>query len=169
MNRARLLFAIVLILGSSALGTAQLENKSWRQKILLLNSTRQDVEKLFGKPSLGHDYLVSYKLSDGTLDVEYYPFDHCKPGDGLTAYLNVPKWTVTEIDFRPDSQPTVTSLHLDLKPLRKAHTNPDLPDFVSYFEDQEGIEYTIDEHTHRLNSVRYFPGSRYDALRCQKD
>jgi hypothetical protein len=147
----------------------QFKKTVWKQKVVSLQSTRSDVERELGKPSSGHDYLVTYKLNDVSLDVEYYPFDHCAPSDGRTAYLNVPEWTVTEMEFHPESQPKVASLHLNLKPLRQAHTNPDLPDFVSYLDDQEGIEYTIDEHTHRLNSVRYFPGSRYDGIRCQKD
>jgi len=166
VKSAVLLFAIGLILTTSNLGTAQYEKQLWKQKILLLQSTRADVEKLFGKPTSGEDYLVSYKFRDGMLDLEYYFFDHCTSHDGLSPFLNVPEWTVTEIDFRPDAQPKVASLHLNLSRFRKAHMDPDLPDFMSYFDDQEGIEYTIDEHTHRLNSVRYFPGSRYDALRC---
>jgi hypothetical protein len=31
--------------------------------VLLLHSTRADVEKLFGKPSSGQGYLVGYKLN----------------------------------------------------------------------------------------------------------
>ncbi len=166
MKSAILLFAIGLILTSSNLGTAQYEKKLWKQKILLLQSTRADVEKLFGKPTSGEDYLVSYKFRDGKLDLEYYFFDHCTSHDGLSPFLNVPEWTVTEIEFRPDSQPRVRSLHLNLEPLRKEHSNPDLPDFLSYIDDTDGIEYTVDESTHTLNSVRYFPGSRHDALRC---
>jgi hypothetical protein len=129
-------------------------------------STRADVEKLFGKPSSGQDYLVTYKLKDGILYVEYYPFDHCTPSDGVTAFLNVPEWTVTDFEFRSDGQPKLASLHLNLRPSRKAHLNPDLPDFLSYVDDKEGIEYTVDESNHTLNNVRYFPGSRHDGLRC---
>lgn len=168
MKSAVLLFVFCLIVVSSTSGTTQYDKTLWKQKVLLLQSTRADVEKRFGQPSSGQGYLAGYKLKDGTLDIEYYPFDHCTPWHNVPADLNIPEWTVTKIDFRPDDQPKVTSLHLNLSDLRKAHMNPDLPDFVSYFEDQEGIEYTIDEHTHRLNSVRYFPGSRYDGSRCTK-
>ena len=161
-----LLFAISFIGASSTLGTLQFETSLWRRKILLLHSTRADVEKLFGKPSSGQGYLVGYKLNNGMLDLEYYPFDHCTPSHSIRADLNVPEWTLIGIDFRPDAQPKVASMHLNLSRFRKAHMDPDLPDFMSYFDDQEGIEFMIDEHTHRLNSVRYFPGLRYDALRC---
>ena len=137
----------------------------WRQKILLLQSTRGDVEKLFGRP-IGERNGGTYKLKDGILYVDYYEFDYCKPRDEFHTDWNVPEWTVIEIEFLPDRQRTVASLHLNLKPLRTAHLNPDLPDFLSYIDDTDGIEYTVDESTHTLNSVRYFPGSRHDALRC---
>ena len=160
------LIAICLIVISSTSGTSQFEKKLWKQKILLLQSTRADVERTLGKPRSGEDYLVSYKLKDGMLNLEYYSFEHCKPSNGLTAFFNVPEWTVIEIDFRPDSQPAVKTLHLNLSQLRKAHLNPDLPDALSYIDDKNGIEYEIDESNHTFNNVRYFPGSRYDALRC---
>ena len=54
---------------NSTLGTAQFEKKLWRQRIVLLQSTRADVEKLFGKPSLGHDYLISYKFNEGMWNI----------------------------------------------------------------------------------------------------
>jgi len=167
VKSAILLIAISLIIVSTSLGTPQFEKTLWRQKVLVLQSTRADVEKVFGNPSSGQGYFVSYKVNDGILDLEYYPFDHCKPSDGVPADLNLPKWTVTEIEFRPDAQPTIVSLGLNLKHSRKARMNPDVPQLMSYFDDREGVEYTVDSKG-RLNSVRYFPGSRYDNLRCPK-
>ena len=168
MKSAILLFAICFIVLSPPLGIPQFEKTLWRQKVLLLQSTRADVQKVFGEPSSGQGYFVSYKVNDGMLDLEYYPFDHCKPSDGVSADLNLPEWTVTEIGFRPDRQPTLTSLSLNLKRFREAHMNPDVPDLVSYFDDEKGVEYTVDSKG-RLNNVRYFPGSRYDNLRCSKN
>ena len=167
MKSAILLFAISLIVGGAPLGTPQFEKTLWRQKVLVIQSTRADVEKVFGNPSSGQGYFVSYKVDDGMLDLEYYPFDHCKPSDGVPADLNLPKWTVTEIEFRPDAQPTIVSLGLNLKHLREARMNPHVPQLMSYFDDKEGVEYTVDAQA-RLNSVRYFPGSRYNSLRCRK-
>jgi hypothetical protein len=167
VKRAILLFAINFIVVSSTLGTPQFEKTLWRQKVLMLRSTRPDVEKAFGMPSSGQGYLVSYKLNDGMLDIEYYPFDHCKPSNGVPADLNVPEWTVTEVVFRPDDQRTIASLRLNLQRFREAHLNPHVPDLVSYLDDKEGIEYTVDS-IGRLNNVRYFPGSHYDRFRCRK-
>ncbi len=158
---------ICLAFFSSTFGISQFEKASWRRKVLMLQSNRTDVEKLFGKPSSGQGYLVSYKLNDGMLDLEYYPFDHCKSSDGTSAYLNVPEWTVSEMDFRPNHQPTISSLGLSLNQLRRARLNPDLPQLISYLDDKEGIEYTVASDL-TLNNVRYFPGARYDSFRCSK-
>ena len=167
MKSAILPLAICFIVVSSTLGIAQFEKTVWRKNVLLLQSNRADVEKLFGKPSSGQGYVVSYKLNDGMLDLEYYPFDHCKSSDGTSTYLNVPEWTVAEMDFRPDHQPTISSLGLRLGQLRQVRLNPDLPQLTSYLDDKEGIEYTV-ASDRTLNNVRYFPGSRYASFRCPK-
>jgi hypothetical protein len=160
-----LLFATCFILASSALGLPQFEKAVWKQRVLLLQSTRADVEKAFGKP-IGENYGVTYKLKDGILYLDYYDFDHCKSQDGFQADWNVPEWTVTEIEFMPKRKTTVASLDLNLKHLRMAHLNPETPQLLSYIDDKEGIEYTVNESSHTLNSVRYFPGSLHSALRC---
>src|SRR5260370_40848456 len=98
VKSAILLLASCLIVISSALGTPQFEKKLWKQKVLLLQSTRADVEKIFGKP-IGENYGVTYKLKDGILYLDYYDFDHCKSQDGFHAALIVLEWTVTEIEF----------------------------------------------------------------------
>jgi len=162
--------ATVLLLGfvvaTLTLVTVESQEATWKQKVLLLQSTRADVEKLFGKP-IGKYYDVTYNLGQGTLYIEYYDFDRCKPSHGYDGEWNLPEWTVTEIRYRPDHPPTFASLHLDLSKLRKLHLNPGVPDVVSYVNDEEGVEYTV-ESDGRLNNVRYFPGSRYERFRCPK-
>jgi hypothetical protein len=159
--------ATCLVFVSSTLGIPQFEKTVWRRNVLLLHSNRADVETLLGKPSSGQGYVVSYKLSDGMLDLEYYPFDHCKSSNGTGPYFNVPDWTAIEMAFRPDHQPRISSLSVSLNQLRKVRLNPDLPQLMSYLDDKEGIEYTV-ASDRTLNNVRYFPGSRYDSFRCPK-
>ena len=54
----------------------------WRQ-IVLMRSTRDDVERLLGR-SKYRGYDASYEVEDGTLDVEYYPSVSASPGPVLT-------------------------------------------------------------------------------------
>src|SRR6266550_3062525 len=70
----------------------------WRQ-IILMRSTHEDVEKLLG-PAKSRGFLASHRVEDGTLRVEYYPFDFCTPAPD--ADLRVPQWTVVEMTYEPD-------------------------------------------------------------------
>ena len=125
----------------------------WRH-IILMRSTRDDVERLLGR-SKYRGYSASYKVEDGTLQVEYYPFNFCESQPG--AYLRVPQWTVVEITHVPDSPPKFANLKLDLKKFRKVRESVHAPELISYVNaDKE------------LNDIRYFPGRRFDYLRCKK-
>ena len=159
-------FLILSIVFGSATPARQYPNAEWFQKIILFRSTKSDVEKLLGKP-VGANYGVTYKLPDGILYIDYYDFDHCKSRDGFDADWNLPEWTVTEIEFRPDADVAFASLQLSLKRFRKAHLNSGVPDLVSYVDDKEGIEYTV-ESDGTLSSIRYFSGSRHEKFRCTK-
>ena len=160
---------ILILLGFTVFGPmsrTQERSAEWKHGITLFQSTKADVEKLFGKP-IGENYGVTYKLRDGTLYLDYHDFDHCKSKGAFDARWNLPEWTVTEIEFRPDYELAFRSLHLDLRRFRRAHLNPGVPDLVSYVDDHDGVEYTV-ESDGTLNSVRYFPGSRYESFRCRK-
>ena len=134
----------------------------WR-KIVLMRSTREDVERLLGS-SQYRGFSASYPVEDGTLDVEYYPFNHCAT-EG--ADLNVPQWTVVELTYEPDNPPRLADLHLDLKEFRKQRESIHVPDLISYINNEKGVDYTF-QADNTLSSIRYFPAKRYDYLRCQK-
>jgi hypothetical protein len=134
----------------------------WRQ-IILLRSTRQDVERLLGR-SKNRGFLASYKVEDGTLDVEYYSFNFCTPAP--VADLRVRRWTVVEITYVPDNPPTLADLKLDLKKFRMVKESIHVPEAVSYLNDEEGVDYTS-QGDETLDSIRYFPARRFDTLRCK--
>ena len=134
----------------------------WKQ-INLMRSTRIDVERLLGH-SKYRGYSAWYKVDDGVVHIEYYPFNSCtQPG----ADFNVRRWTVVEITYEPDKPSKLADLNLDLTKFKKVNESPDVPDLTSYVNEEEGVDYTFaaDE---TLNNVRYFPGKRHDGLRCRK-
>ena len=133
------------------------------QKIVLMRSTRDDVERLLGRPRY-EGYYTSFKVEDGVLSIEYYPFDLCMSHD---AYLKVPRWTVVEITYEPDNPPTLADLKLDLKKFRKTRESPHVPELITYINDVAGVAYTF-QADGTLNDVRYFPAKRFDSLRCNK-
>jgi hypothetical protein len=106
---------ILFLISFGAPARHNIEKKpKWRQ-IILMRSTRQDVERLLGR-SKNSGFLASYKVEDGTLDVEYYPFNFCTPAPA--ADLRVRRWTVVEITYVPDKPPPLADLKLDLKKFR---------------------------------------------------
>lgn len=58
--------------------TMTFPRKAKWQQIILLRSTREDVERLLGRPQY-EGYYTSFKVDGGVLSVEYYPFDFCVP------------------------------------------------------------------------------------------
>ena len=132
----------------------------WKQ-IRLMRSTRTEVEKLLGR-SKYRGYFASYKVDGGLLRIEYYPFNSCGQSG---ADFRVRRWTVVEITYEPDDPPMQADLNLDLKKLRKVAVTGDVLGVISYVNDEDGVDYMFHDET--LNNMRYFPGKRYDYLRCK--
>jgi hypothetical protein len=133
----------------------------WKQ-IQLLRSTRADVEKLMG-PAKYRGYSTWYKLEDGVLHIEYYPYTSCTQ---TGAALKVRQWTVVGITFEPNNTVKFADLNLDPKKFRKVKEISDVLDVINYVNDKEGVDYAfqVDE----LINIRYFPGKRYNHLRCKQ-
>ena len=157
-----LIVPIIVLFAQGARHDAPPEPK-WR-KIVLMRSTREDVEGLLGQ-SQYRGFNASYKVEGGTLGVVYYPFNQCATSG---AYLRVPQWTVEEMTYEPDDPPKFSDLNLDLKKFRKQRESSDVPDLISYINNKDGVDYTF-EADNTLNNIRYFPAKRFDYLRCQKE
>ena len=140
---------------------------AWRN-IQLLRSKPADVENLLRQPSQSSGYVRMYSLDNYELWVDYYPFDHCRPTYGKTGQWNIPEWTVTEIVYVPGGSVDFSSLKLDLKEYRKVRESPHVPAMISYVNDSEGVDYTLDEDGKTLHSIRYFPSSSFQRLRCEE-
>lgn len=163
MNSTIPILSLALVGLFAQIGTMTYAKESkWRQ-IVLLSSTREDVEKLLGRPQY-EGYYTSFRVEGGVLSVEYYPFDFCTSPD---AYLKVRHWTVVEMTYEPDNPPMLAELKLDLKKFRKTRESPHVPELITYVNDKDGVAYTF-QADRSLNDVRYFPASRYSSLRCKK-
>jgi hypothetical protein len=165
------IFAVVGLLVVSAISQvatlSHQQDGAWR-KIRLLHSKRADVEKFLRQTSEPSVYVGQYALQNYELWVDYYPFDHCRPRYGKVGEWNVPEWTVTEITYVPSGSLPFSALKLDLRQFRKAHESPHVPDMISYIDDSKGIDYTIDLDGTTLHSIRYFPSSRSNRIRCRE-
>jgi len=161
------LFALLLILAPisplASPGRTMAQDARWKE-IVVLRSTRADVERIMGKAE-EHALIVYYPLKEGSLQIEYSD-GVCKTGQ-YRAW-SVPEGTVIEVVYNPfKNPPSFSSLKLDLTKFRIVRESPDVPDLLTHIQDDKGIAYTI-EPDGELHDIRYFPPSRYDHLRCSK-
>ena len=56
----------------------------------------------------------------------------------------------------------------DFEKFRMVRESVHAPELVSYLNDEEGVDYTF-QADETLDSIRYFPGRRFDWLRCNVD
>jgi hypothetical protein len=139
------------------------QNSTW-QGVVILRSTRADVEKIMGKGE-EHASIVYYPIKDGSLHVEYSD-GPCKPGQ--FRGWKVPEGTAIELVYTPfKSPPTFSSLHVDLAKFRTVRESPDVPDLITYKNDDEGVAYTV-QLDGTVSEIRYFPSAKYDKIRCSR-
>lgn len=157
---------LTLVIGSSAFQVnlyMAAQGAKWKQ-IVVLVSSRSDVERLLGKSrSPGFDGV--YDLEEGHLFVVYAPLNFCENGKDFG--WDVREDTATEIIFSPPNGPLFSSLNLDLARFKKVKESPCCPDLISYVNKEEGVAYVVNPDG-TVNEIRYFPSSQYDHLLCSK-
>src|SRR5215212_9995136 len=125
----------------------------WR-RVVILQSTRADVERLLG-PSEMPGYLVVYSLPEGSVSIEFATQSGCEPH--REGFWNVPEWTVEEVTYTPfKAPPRFKSLNLDMTRFRKEPGGSHTPDIVGYVDDEEGVSYTVDPDG-SVHNIVYFP------------
>jgi len=131
--------------------------QEWRN-IVPLQSTREDVERLFGPAE--KSYGVVYELKAGNLSVEYST-GFCG-GDKQRGW-NVPEDVVISYLFSPKVKQRPADIKLDLKKFKKVkdlHVGG-----VYYYRNvEEGITYTIQGG--KVDYVEYYPPARFRYLIC---
>lgn len=156
------LIALILVANMFPPQTSKIAaGAKWKQ-IVLLKSTRAEVEKLMGI-SADRGYFANYAIEEGTLVIEYSR-GRCKPPVGID--WNVAADTVINVEYVPfRKQPRFSSLKIDLTRFKKRppalHTSE-----VCYYNDDEGVEYTVNDDY--LESVKFYPANRYASLSCGK-
>lgn len=133
--------------------------------IVPLKSTKEDVEKILGKPTLDSiaQAAAEYRTKDGKVFV-LYSTGPCKvkPSNGW----KIPKQTVISISFYPVDRPQFTDLQIDMQKFER-HSDPEILHLIDYTNKTEGINLTIDESDGSVTRFSYFPESKYDYLKCK--
>lgn len=130
--------------------------KEWRG-VVPLKSTRDDVERILGKPQ----GASSYKSPDGMVYILYSDAP-CTNRDN--CWCLVPPGTVLRIFLNLESGLRLSKLKADLTKFQRYHFQSD-PPMSTYSDMDAGIVYTLDEARNLVTEVTYLPAKKdCDAL-----
>ena len=158
LNRAIILSIIGLLAQSNST-----QAKEWRG-IVPLHSTRTDVERLLGPPTIDRSDTTIHELK-----TERVYFDYSKDSCALELdACKVPRDTVIRIVVEPKaSQVRFTDLKLDMAKYQKSQHEHVLYIFY-YLNETEGLRYEVDESSGLVTLVNYFSAEKDRELLCQR-
>lgn len=139
------------------------EAKPWRG-IVPLHSTRVEVERLLGAPSMDRGDTVVYDYENERASIEYSK-GPCKV---KLSQWNVPRDTVTSIWITIKSNPQSASQLNLLAPKFKKSRDEHRPQVVYYSDLKAGVQYNVDETDGMVWAIKYFPSASDRKLRCSK-
>lgn len=134
---------LVVILLFSVVSAASQESANLAKwlKIKVFESTREDVEKLYGTSNETKYHFIRYKNSDGTINVDY-----SKGGcEVVSPMWNVPEWTVIEISYTPWKNPPKLKDLIPDKSRYKRKQAGDVLDHIEYYDEEKGISVIYDK------------------------
>lgn len=137
--------------------------KEWRD-IVPLHSTRADVERLLGPPTIDRSDTTIYEFK-----TERVYFDYSKDSCAIDPKSwKVPRNTVIRIWVEPKTnQLTFSDLKLDIVKYKKNQDEHVLYVF-HYIDETEGVRYEVDESSGLVTLIDHFAAARDQELRCQK-
>jgi hypothetical protein len=135
------------------------QGKEWRG-LVPLHSTRQDVERIFGKPISKTRWNAVYKKGRQRVLITF-----SKGGCRKNSYgWKVPAGRVEYIYVYPPEDLTLDDLKLDLSKYRRSldvHQR-----ILHYTDDEEGFEISVVESNKRVMISTYYPTVNDDHMRC---
>jgi hypothetical protein len=157
---SRFLLSIMAILLACFLPIVA-HGKGWRG-IVPLQSTRADVERLFGPGERGH-----YQFDSERVHVNYAGEGKCNPVNACLCL--VPKDTVISIYVQLEVEMRFSKLNIDKKKYEKIVSPQDRTE-ATYSNDKEGIIYTVNKENDDLTSIEYIPTAKdcQDVMRRAK-
>lgn len=139
-------------------------------KIKVFESTREDVEKIYGKGESGSNpYFVLYKTPDGNVSVGY-SYRNCQYEYPM---WNVPDWTVEDITYRPFKNPPKLKALISDKSQFKSRQSGDVINHIEYYDDERGISIIYDTSVGKVKDIIIRPSfkdiQKYDCDLIKKN
>ncbi len=135
------------------------EAQGWHG-IVPLQTTRADVERLLGQPTdPSKEHSLVYHTRNEVALIDYASNPPC----GANGGWQVPQGTVVSITVSSKARLLLSDLQIEEK---RYEIVPDAhkPNVVKYINKEEGE--SIDAFQGEVLSIRYFPATKYNHLRC---
>lgn len=138
--------------------------REWRG-IVPLQSTREDVRKILGKPDREYHSNDDYDMDDALVSV-LYAQEYCSgPPRYYWGSYGVSPGTVLSISVRFYKGIPLAKFKIpNMDKLRKGE--PDSISTVDYFDGEQGIEYSVQDG--KVQAVEYGPSAADAYLRCSE-
>jgi len=142
--------------------------------IVPLKSTREDVERLFGKPTDSEPEI--YQFRDEIVTFGYAKYG-CKPAPVVPGWpnpplegWNVPPDTVLVVRINLRKQVPLGSLGFDLTTFKKVRGDTDVGSHFQYVDEEAGLTIDLngDGGTETVRGYIYEPEAKYKDLRCSE-
>lgn len=141
--------------------------KPWRG-IIPLQTSRVEVEKIFGKKSSDRSATVTYHLRREKVIVTYSA-GSCNT-NGPDNW-NVPTDVVVSLTVFPKKVIYLTDLSENFSTFEKFSGPKDLPGTFEYYNADDGMSVDVDSRTwsgkESVMNIAYFPPARQHNLRCR--
>jgi hypothetical protein len=153
----RIIICLILVL----LAAGTLEAKEWRG-IIPLHSSRTDVERLLGPPTMDRLDTVVYEYAGERASIEFSR----GPCTVEFSSWNVPRDIVISIWVTPKlSELRIADLGIAQRKFKKI-LDEHRPQIAYYRNEEDGIEYSVDDESGKVGLVNYFPSASDQRLRC---
>jgi hypothetical protein len=165
MKLERTLFLAILLVSTLDCFAQKPEWFKSLESVRLLQSTRLEIENTFGAPANPtYVYDRIYKLREGKLSIEY--------SQGLCSEAKVKGWdvpalTVTRLFFFPRVPISLEDLKMDFTDFQKSESR-DVPGAYGYSNAEWGIDVNVGRKG-KIESIGFYPSTKYDHVRCETE
>jgi hypothetical protein len=140
------------------------QDKGW-QGIVLLHSTRFDVEKLIGRPITPNGSTYDPSSFDPAVDRVFVQYSTGYCTKERQGGYDVPSGTVILIGVTWSKKQDFCELKIDENKFEKSR-DAEIQGLVYYSNMDEGIIYAVEDG--KLKRTDFFPGKRYSNLLCSR-
>ncbi len=133
-------------------------------KIKLLQSTREDVRKIFAGFETEDDEFHEQYFSNKNAEIAVtFSAGKCADEDSEEIW-NVAEWKVTKIKITPEETLKLEGFKFDFSSFKKEIRDEEYPDYFIYHDENAGIVFEIDEG--EIQKIIFYPPKSNIAFLC---